>query len=115
MKRTTELSCKNLACSCCNTMRYEVSTLEQQNAKLESELRIYKNVASGIADERLASNELLDSEQKNAKLVEALKLADNIIQVSYCEILNMVKHGYEKEIVAEIELIRQTLAEVKNE
>jgi len=90
-------------------------SLEQQNAKLESELRIYKNVASGIADERLASNELLDLEQKNAKLVEVLKLADNIIQVSYCEILNMVKPEYKKEIAAEIELIRKTLAEVKGE
>jgi len=45
-----------------------IEQLEQQNAELQSQLRIYKNVASGIADERVVSNELLELENKNTEI-----------------------------------------------
>lgn len=42
--------------------------LEEENEKLKSELRVYKNIASGIKDERLIPIEMLDLENENERL-----------------------------------------------
>lgn len=80
--KTCAFVCKDRDVKTCFRHQYStiyVKQLEQKNAKLQSDLNVYKNVASGVADPLIVPLRLDDLEQQNAKLIESLKY---IIKIS---------------------------------